>query len=278
MGAAAGAVKSGFADINGARLYYETAGEGFPVVLLHAGVADRRMWDAEFLALARDYRVVRYDARSFGKSPIVSGPYSKRDDLYGLLKFLGIGKACLVGCSMGGETVIDFALEHPEQTAGLVLVGAGVGGYNEWSEDTGRMEMEIFTAVRDGDLKRALELEAKEWIDGPARGPERIDPAFRARARKLLEDNFSRELFVAQLEERPLTPPAIGRLGEIRVPTLVIVGDADIPEMAKMADVMAGKIAGARKVVIPNTAHMVNMERPREFERLLIEFLAGAAR
>lgn len=278
MGAAAGKAKSGFAEVNGAGLYYETAGAGFSVVLIHAGVADRRMWDAEFLALARNYRVVRYDARSFGKSPLVSGAYSNRDDLYGLLKFLGIGKACLVGCSMGGLTATDFALEHPEQTAGLVLVAAGVGGYNDWSEASGRMEMEIFTAVRDGELKRAIELQAKLWIDGPARGLERIDPVFRDRARKLLEDNFSRELFAAQLEERPLTPPAIGRLGEIRVPALVIVGDADLPELLKMADILAEKIAGARKVVIPNTAHMVNMERPREFEALLLEFLAGAAR
>ncbi|HEY6421258.1 MAG TPA: alpha/beta hydrolase, partial [Candidatus Binataceae bacterium] len=123
-----------------------------------------------------------------------------------------------------------------------------------------------------------IELQAKLWIDGPARGLERIDPVFRDRARKLLEDNFSRELFAAQLEERPLTPPAIGRLGEIRVPALVIVGDADLPELLKMADILAEKIAGARKVVIPNTAHMVNMERPREFEALLLEFLAGAAR
>jgi pimeloyl-ACP methyl ester carboxylesterase len=109
-------VQAGFADVNGGRLYYEVAGDGPAFVLAHAGIADGRMWDDQFLAFAHYYRVIRCDFRGFGKSTMTNRTFSHRQDLYQLLKFLGVEQAHLMGCPMGGTAIIDFALEHPKKT------------------------------------------------------------------------------------------------------------------------------------------------------------------
>src|SRR5919112_4353346 len=114
----------GMAEVNGARIYYEVAGEGEPLVLVHAGIADSRMWEGQVAAFAARYRVVRFDLRGFGKTEMVEGPFSHHEDLRGLLDFLGVERTHLVGCSMGGGAVLDFALEYPERVGDLVLVGS----------------------------------------------------------------------------------------------------------------------------------------------------------
>ena len=119
-----------FAAINGTRFYYEIAGEGRPLVLVHAGIADSRMWNEQFHAFAEQYQVIRYDRRGFGKTTMVAGPYAHQQDLYDLLQFLGIEEACFVGCSQGGKTVIDFTLEHPAMVQALVLVASALSGFS----------------------------------------------------------------------------------------------------------------------------------------------------
>ncbi len=112
----------GVASVNGARLYYEVAGGGFPLVLNHAGLANCRMWDDHIEVFAQHYRVIRWDFRGYGKSPMVPGPFSGRADLQGLLRALGVGRAHVLGLSLGGRIAIDFALEYPDMVAGLILV------------------------------------------------------------------------------------------------------------------------------------------------------------
>src|SRR6266851_3278425 len=114
--------QTGFAELNGTRLYYEVAGEGHPLVLIHGGLVDRRLWDDQFDVFAQHYRVIRYDIRGFGNSDVPAGPYSNYEDLYGLLKFLGVEKAYIMGLSMGGGIDIDFTLAHPEMVAALIPV------------------------------------------------------------------------------------------------------------------------------------------------------------
>ena len=119
----------GFADVNGARLY-EVAGAGYPLVLMHASFLDTRMWDSQAEVFARRYTVIRYDARGHGRSAPPSGqPYARSDDLKSLLDFLGVPRACLLGLSMGGAVAVDFALAYPECTSVLILVNAGLGGF-----------------------------------------------------------------------------------------------------------------------------------------------------
>lgn len=266
--------KSGYAPSGAANLYFETAGSGPALVFIHAGVSDSRMWDPQFDAFASKFQVVRYDHRSFGKSKMPEGPYALRDDLLAVLHHLGIAHATLVGCSMGGATAIDFTLEHPEMVSKLVLVGSGVTGLNDpsqLSDDTIKYWAEFLKAIRDRDEDRAREMDAKYWIDGPSRDSSRIDPVYRNRARQLHRENFSLQRFATQ--EEPLKPPAIGRLAEIKVPTLVLIGDNDEPDLIKLADRLAGEISNATKVPIKNTAHLPSLEHPQLFNQILTDFL-----
>jgi pimeloyl-ACP methyl ester carboxylesterase len=272
-------ITSGYAPSGSARIYFETAGAGPDLIFVHAGVSDSRMWDPQFETFAREFRVARYDHRGFGKSKMPDGPYALRDDLLNVVRHLGIGKATLVGCSMGGATVVDFALEHPEMVSALVLVGSGVSGLNdpkELSADAIKHWTDFLTLVRDGDVERACEMDAKFWIDGPSRDPARIDPAYRNRARQLHRENFSIDRFAHQ--EEPLKPPAIGRLREISAPTLVVIGDNDSEDLVRLADRLAAEIPNATLVTIANAAHLPSLEHPDQFNVILSNFLEANAR
>ncbi|HEX5506705.1 MAG TPA: alpha/beta fold hydrolase [Thermomicrobiales bacterium] len=264
-------VTTGYADVNGARLYYEVAGAGHPLVLNHAGIADCRMWDEQFAAFAAHYRVVRYDMRGSGRSNDPPGPFSGRGDLYGLMTALGIARAHLVGLSMGGSLVLDMAIEHPDMVTALVPVAAGLGGH----AGTGRDEQEeaLEAAMAADDYARANEIDLQVWVDGPRRAPGQVDPTVRERVREMNAGIYAQLPNQGTLQR--MDPPAAARLGEITAPTLVIAGDGDVPDILDIADVLAAGIAGARKVIIPGVAHMVNMERPAEFNRLVLDFLRG---
>ncbi|MGD9895183.1 MAG: alpha/beta fold hydrolase [Dehalococcoidia bacterium] len=263
-----GSRQSGIAEVNGARLFYEVAGEGPAVVLIHAGIADSRMWDEQFEAFAGHFRVIRYDARGYGRSDMPAGPFAHRDDLHGLLHYLGVERAALVGLSMGGSTTIDFTLDHPELAWALVPVATGLSGY-QFSESMLRADEEEEAAFERGDMEAVYEINLRTWVDGPTRPPDAVDPAIREKVRQMQRDASTS----TEGEPRRLDPPAIGRLAEITAPTLVIAGDADMPDMPAIADLLASGIAGTQKVMIPGVAHMVNMERPAEFNRLVLDFL-----
>ncbi len=262
---------SGYAPSDGAKIYFESAGAGPAVVFIHAGVSDRRMWDPQFDFFAEKFHVVRYDLRGFGKSEMLDLQYSNRADLGNVLLHLKIDKAALIGCSMGGSAAIDFTLEHPERVTALLSVAAGVSGWNEFSEEAIRQWTELLRLAKEGQVERVREMEAVAWIDGPARDPSRIDPSYRQRARQLHKENFSLTRFAHP--EQELKPSAIGRLGEIKCPTLVLVGDSDTPELIKLATRLAKEVPGARLATIGNAAHLPSLEHPDEFNAIVDEFL-----
>ncbi len=264
---------SGYAESDGAKIYFESAGTGAAIAFIHAGVADCRMWDPQFELFARKFRVIRYDLRGFGKSEMPDGLYANRRDLRNLLQHLGVEKAALVACSMGGATAIDFALESPERVTAIVPVGAGVSGWNQWSDAMIRHFGEFMRLAKNGDLERAREMDAKLWLDGPSRDPSRINPSYRERARQLHKDNFSLTRLLHPEEE--IKPPALGRLGEVKAPTLVMVGDSDAPEVIAVADRLAADISGAKRVTIRDAAHLPNLEHPDEFNGIVMEFLTS---
>lgn len=263
---------TGFATIDGARIYYEVAGEGQPLVLLHAGICDSRMWDDRFAAFAERYRVVRYDLRGFGRSRMVAGLYAHRRDLLDLLDHLGIVRAHLVGCSMAGGVALDFAIEHPERVSALVLVGAAVGGH-QLSGDPPPRWAALAAAEQAGDLERVAELEVAIWVDGAGQRLARVPAALREKVREMNPQALRTPPGLGQ-EER-LDPPAAGRLGEVRTPPLAIIGDLDQPGFIVRSDLLANGIPGARRAVMVGTAHLPSMERPTEFNRLVLDFLAG---
>lgn len=266
-------MEAAFAELNGTTFYYEITGEGKPVVLIHAGIADGRMWDEQFYTLARYYQVIRYDRRGFGKTAMVEGAYSHHDDLYSLLQFLNIPRATLVGCSQGGKTAVDFTLEHPEMVESLILVASALSGF-AFDGPAPIQAEELEAADEAGDLDRVNELELQIWVDGPKRSPGEVDPQVRELVRDMNRIALSAES-LGLGEEQPLDPAAVNRLDEIRVPTLVIVGDFDTARTQATADYLATHIAGAQKVVMPGTAHLPNMEQPGLFNGYVLNFLDG---
>jgi len=263
--------QSGFADVNGARLYYEVAGNGHPLVMLHGHLIDSGQWDEQFDLFANHYRVVRYDARGFGRSTMPDQPFAYYQDLHGLMRFLGMQRAHLMGCSGGGATVIDFALGYPAMASALVLVGSGLGGY-QFTGDPPPILLEMRAAGERGDVDRAVELSLQLWTDGANRRPDQVNPAARERTRAMTKALFSRDKVDA--EEQSVEPPAAARLGEIETPTLAVVGDQDMSPILAIADMLVAQMPNARKLIIHDAGHHPNIEHPDEFNRAVLAFLA----
>jgi 3-oxoadipate enol-lactonase len=263
---------AGFLDVQGAPLYYEIAGQGYPLLLIHAGVADSSMWDEQFQVFAERYKVIRYDLRGFGKSEFPAGLFANHEDPAALLKFLNVKRAHIIGISFGGKIALDFTLVYPEMVGSLVLVAPSVGGHKP-PADVLRFGEEEEALLERGDLEGATELNLRMWVDGPKRTPEQVNPTVRRHVHNMQYHAFTVHMPEAA-EELELQPPAITRLEEVSMPTLIIVGDYDIPDMLTLAQKLAGEIPGAQQVVIPGVAHMVNMEKPEEFNRVVLDFLS----
>ncbi len=266
-------LSAGYAEVNGARLYYEMMGDGHPLVMIHAAIADHRMWDGQFASFAQHYKVVRYDTRGFGQSAMVDGPYSDRADLLALLQYLGIDRTYLMGCSMGGYMAIDFTLEHPAMVDALILVAADFAGF-DFSGDPPPLWSEMAAAFRAGDFATAAELEARMFFDGKGRTADQVDPTMR---KLLIEMNL---LALPNEKQRdanqlpPPDPPAATRLGEIHVPLLYIYGDRDEDIFPRVADALAAQVRGTQVVMMPDTAHLPSMEQPDKFNQIVGDFLA----
>lgn len=262
---------TGFLEIQDAALYYEVAGQGYPLLLLHAGVADSRMWDEQIVAFSKHYTTIRYDLRGFGKSVFPQRPFAHHDDPAALLSALGVSKAHVIGISFGGKVALDFTLTHPELVASLILIAPSVGGHPQPSEVLHLNEQEEVLLER-GDLEGATELNLRLWVDGPKRTLGQVNPVVRQR----VHDMQYHALAIPQpteAEEIALKPLAIERLGEVRVPTLIIVGDYDIPDKQALAAQLATEIPLAKLVCITQVAHMLTMEKPEEFNHIVLEFL-----
>jgi len=264
---------SGFARVFGGNLRYEVAGEGPILVLIHSGLTDCRMYDDQFAELSRYCRVVRYDLHGYGRSSWPEGPYTHHEALRELLRQLEIDRASLLGTSLGGSVALDFALTYPEMVDALVTVAAGISGYPQTPEDE-RLFAPVVQAFTDNNYTKAIDLMLHIWVDGPDRDPAKVDASLRERVRMLYTDVLLRTREGGRQPER-LVPSANERLGQIHVSTLVLIGDQDITSVKDQAERIAGSIDGARKVLLPNVAHLINMEIPGEFNRIVLEFLRG---
>lgn len=267
--------KSGFVTVDGARIYYEMAGEGTPFVMIHAGVADSRQWNNEFEFFGQDYQVVRYDLRGYGKSEPVAGEFNHMDDLVALLNSLELHEPfIMMGCSMGGGLAMDFTLTHPSRVRALIMVGSAPSGL-ELDVPALAKFAEAEKAYEAGDLDLLAELETQIWFDGRDRTPEQVDQAMRKLAYEMNRNALSLE--ARQLGKRlPNTAvQAFDRLSNLKQPVLVIVGSQDTPYILAAADYMLEKLPLARMVRIDNAAHLPNMEHPHQFQTHVIEFLAG---
>ena len=267
---AAREIESGYIDEDGGRLFYEAAGSGDCIVLVHDGLVHREIWDAQFPVLAETHRVVRYDRRGYGSTGKPTAPYSDVADLQMVFEQLGIERAWLIGMSAGGGLSINFTLAHPEKVTGLVLVGAVVSGFAataHMSTRGGRLTPEIFA---DPEALRRYMTTTDPYEIAPT------NTAARARLRALLEAYPGNTDLRSLRFEIPPETPALGRLGEIRVPTLIVVGEHDIPDVHAHAGAIAAGIPGAQRVVLSNAGHLVPLEQPEAFISEVWTFLKEA--
>lgn len=258
------------ATLNGARIHYERTGDGMPLLFLHAGVADRRMWDPQVPEFAKHFDVLRPDMRGFGKSELPPRPWSARADLLALMDELKLKPAHLVGCSMGGSLALDFALDHAERISKLVLVAAGVSG-QEPDMKFASLWADVEAADKAGDHVALNEAEAHLWLDGPYREKGHVRQELRELFLDMNGANMDNDW--ANAPNAPLEPPAIDRLSEVTARTLVVIGDKDLEPIRYTADLLASSIKDARKVVIHDAAHLPSLERPEEFNRVVLDFL-----
>ena len=268
----------GTVDVGDGMLYHETAGHGEPLVLCHAGFVDSGMWDDQWDAFSQTFEVIRFDIRDYGKSERAKVPVSRRKDLEGLLDRLGVQRAVLLGCStMGGTNALDFTLEHPDMVDGLILVSAAPSGF-ELQGSSPPALLAMLSAMKQGDLRQVSELHLRLWVDGPFRQPEQVDAEVRQRAAEMNRIPVEHETY-GKIDAHPidpLDPPAVRRLDQIHVPTLIVVGVLDDPEILRAAAAMEQGIPGAKKVIIAGAAHVPNMERPAEFNDAVLKFLRDA--
>ena len=255
-------------------LAHEVTGSGPALLLVHAGIADRRMWDDQVGPFAdAGWTVIRADLPGFNQTPLPKEPVALWATLRDLLDHLGVEQAVVAGASLGGRAAVDLALAAPERVRALVLVGSGLAGHRFAEPDLFELWDQSEGALERGDHEEAARVEIDTWVVGVDRDADAVDPEVRRRVREMLLAAYAQG--IADLEEPD--PPAATRLGQVAVPTLVVVGEHDRPDIHAMAAALAGGIAGAGQVVLPGTGHLPNMEQPAAFNRVVLEFLGRVA-
>ena len=264
-------VRVGDASLAGTRV-----GHGTPVLFLHAGVADRRMWQAQMAMAAANHTAVAYDRRGFGKTVAGTGRYDHVGDLRALMDDLGLTSAVLVGCSQGGRIAIDLALTEPDRVGALLLVAPAVSGAPDPGPQPGpiaSLNDRLDQAEAEGDIDRVNAIEAHMWLDGPLSPEGRVKGPIRDLFLEMngIANQFAFANQATDLRQEP--PSAWDRLAVLATPTLVLWGDLDFPDIQFRCQEIASAIPGARSAVIADTAHLPSLERPEIFNHYLREFL-----
>ena len=242
------------------------------VLLLHAGIADRTMWQPQIGPLeAAGYSVLAPDLLGFGTRPLGPGPFSNLQDVVQMLD----GPVSVVGSSLGGRVALELAVERPDVVERLVVIAPGLPGW-DWSEDVRATWVAEESAFERGDFEAASEAVLRLWIDGPRRSPGDVDPHFREAVRAMTIQSYEMQRDAGDAVEEPPPGGSVGgRLGEVRAPTLVLVGDEDVPDMQAIAAHVAASIDGARLETIHGASHLPSLERPPETNELILPFLDG---
>jgi len=254
-----------FVQVEGSKLYYEECGTGpEAVVLIHDGIAHSAVWDDVWPVFCKRFHTIRYDRRGYGRSPAATAWYTETEDLAALLRHQKVSHAILVGSSHGGELSIDFTLQYPSLVRQLVLVGAVVSGfpYTDHFLNRGMRNSQPF---EKGDVAGGL----SNW----AKDKYLLAPGHDAAKKRLLDLLTASPQDMTHADYARPSQPALSRLREIRIPTLILVGDADIPDVHAHAGAIEAGIPGSKRVIIPETGHLMYLEKPEEFSRAVITFI-----
>jgi pimeloyl-ACP methyl ester carboxylesterase len=265
-------------DVPGGRLAAEDEGHGPAILLVHSAIVNRRAWDPVTpLLVAAGYRVIRHDMRGFGQSTTEDIEYGPHEDIVAVLDHFGVGRAAIVGNSMGANFSLNAVLAKPGRFVAFVWVGGGIGG---WNKEPSSDEQALFQADSDaeeaGDADLTAELDTQIWVDGPGQPPTRVNPAVRAAIKAMNREGLEPGRVFGNPQQ--LSPPAVDRLGSIAVPTLVVIGDLDTSGTRASAQKLADGAPGARIVHMPDVAHIIGMEAPDRLAALIVEHLAPLSR
>lgn len=263
---------TGYVPHGKSMIFYRVEGDaGRPVLFIHAGVADSRMWRDQ---MGLDgLHTIAFDQRGFGKTEWVAEPFANRDDALAVLDHLGVDRAVVVGCSNGGEAAMQMAIVAPHRVLGLVLSGAAPRG---WEPEGGWIDDPLWddglAAVKAGDFERAVDIDAQIWLAGPGRSLDEIDPElvrlFKQMDRVPLETEAERDEYIQTLE-----PATNDQLDRIEAPTLVVVGEHDFPDLIEAAHYLASRLSDRPAVILEQTAHLPSLDIPHRFNQELIGFL-----
>jgi 3-oxoadipate enol-lactonase len=252
---------------DGGWLQYTTAGDGAPVVFIHGFGLDANMWDPQWAAFAKRHRVIRYDMRGYGGSSVPEGPYSHTEDLLALIDFLGAHPAHLVGLSLGGRVALRVAAQYPEAVRSLTLADPALDGHI-WTEDWLRRWRSMTEPAKRGDLSAAKKLWREHILFAPANAQPRVADSLR----EMIDRYSGWHLRYPDPGTAPQTPIA-QMLPGISIPTLVLVGELDLPDFQAIARRLEKELPQVELQTIAGSGHMSNMEAPQVFNDLVLGFL-----
>jgi 3-oxoadipate enol-lactonase len=261
----------GFAPSGDALIAYESGGKDRAVIFIHAGIADRRMWRQQLSEVPPGFRYVSLDLRGHGSTGLTDARFSNHEDVLAVMDHLDIDAAVVVGCSMGGGTAFDVALASPERVSGLVAIGAGAPGFDVDDYEPPQWP-DVLKAYEAGQMDRVAELDGEIWVMGYGRSRDEVDP-------EVWDLVIEMDLAILPNEDRrdelliPLDPPRAERWDEITAPTLVMVGEHDLPNCRQSAKLLAEALSDRDPIVVPGAAHLPSLEQPESFNRSLLGFL-----
>ena len=269
--------ETGFAEVNGTKLYYEVAGSGESILFVHGNFGDCRHWDHQFEQLSRKFKVIRFDVRGYGKSanPDPEEVYYDYEDIKSLMDYLKVDRAHVCGLSMGSGIATDFALMYPYRCHSLIPIGPWPSGYGEgeFSNEGTNMLWAVF-----GDVVKTLnEKGPKEATDYWWTGTDFVKSSVRSdkALNELLKMGYDYDYwgFKNPNKRSYPSPSAINRLKEIKVPTLIVTAEFDMAPCITVADLMEKEIKGSNKISLKDAGHCMNMDKPEEFNAELVSFI-----
>lgn len=270
---------SAYCPVEGGQLYYETTGEGQGLILIHAGIAHSQMWDEQVKLFLKHYQVIRYDLRGHGKTQTEAVKFSNAKDLNALLEHLNLSKVHLCGISMGGKVALEFALSYPDKVSSLIMSATGLMNSPQQSNQEVQLFKEMEGLEEAADWRSVAAIDVRLFVDGPNSPEGRADADVRQKVHDMALSNYlAFEQAFPTGEAEPnveaMLPPAFKRLNELKVPTLTLVGDLDISRAQFTSDLLAREIQHAKQIIIKDTAHLANMEKPDWLNQSVLEFLA----
>lgn len=270
-------IDSGYAEVNKTKLYYEIAGKGEPLVLIHGSFGDRRFWGLQFTELSKKYKVLRYEVRGYGRSalPDTTEVYRDCDDLNALMDFLKIRKAHICGLSLGSVIAIDFALVYPDKCISLIPIGPRVAGdgTDEYKNKNADSVKAIIVKVTDiAKTKGAREATDYLWTGDHAMAKTIVSSTTRQALLNMgYEYSWWRYLHSSKREQA--FPKAIKKLNVIKIPTLIVTAEYDLRLCKEVAAIMAKEIPGAKLISIKGAGHIMNMDQPKQFNKIISDFI-----